>query len=101
MIPDVPVVIGHLDYFTDTLVANDQAYDYWGVMFGFEAVVPEELMLDLDNGYVRVDRCGETSLPGIYACGEVTDYWHPCVTTSAAHGIQVAKQISLKLQALS
>jgi hypothetical protein len=27
----------------------------------------------------------------------VTDYWHPCVTTAAAHGIQVAKQIALKL----
>lgn len=97
MIPDVPVMIGHLDYFTDTLVANGQAYDYWGVMFGFEAVVPEGLTLDRANGYVRVDRFGETSLPGIYACGEVTDYWHPCVTTSAAHGIQVAKQISLRV----
>ncbi|HTN40123.1 MAG TPA: NAD(P)/FAD-dependent oxidoreductase, partial [Asticcacaulis sp.] len=97
MVPDVPVIIGHLDYFTDTLVANDQAYDYWGIMFGFEAVVPEGLSLDLDNGYVRVDRFGETSLRNVYACGEVTDYWHPCVTTSAAHGIQVAKQISIRL----
>jgi thioredoxin reductase len=98
MVPDVPVIIGHLDYFTDTLVANDQAYDYWGIMFGFEAVVPEGLSLDLDNGYVRADRFGETSLSGIYACGEVTNYWHPCVTTAAAHGIQVAKQISMRLQ---
>ena len=94
MVRDVPVIIGHLDYFTDTLVANGQAYDYWGIMFGFEAVVPEGLSLDLDNGYVRVDRFGETSLRNVYACGEVTDYWHPCVTTSAAHGIQAAKQIS-------
>jgi thioredoxin reductase len=98
MIPDVPVIIGHLDYFTNSLVANGQAYDYWGIMFGFKAVVPEGLTLDLDNGYVRVDRFGETSAPGVFACGEVTNYWHPCVTTSTAHGIQVAKQISLRLQ---
>ena len=52
---------------------------------------------ELDNGYVRVDRYGETSLPGVFACGEVTDDWHPCVTTSAAHGIQVAKAISRRL----
>jgi thioredoxin reductase len=47
---------------------------------------------------VRVDRFGETSQPGVYACGEVTDFWHPCVTTAAAHGVQVAKQISMQLQ---
>ncbi|MFT4076599.1 MAG: NAD(P)/FAD-dependent oxidoreductase [Asticcacaulis sp.] len=97
MIPDVSVVTGQCDLDTDSLAVNGQAFDYWGVMYGFEAVVPEGLTLDLENGYVRVDRFGETSAPGIYACGEVTDYWHPCVTTSAAHGIQVAKQISKRL----
>ena len=50
------------------------------------------------KGYVQVNRFGETSLPGVYACGEVTDYWHPCVTTAAAHGIQSGQaQIAMKL----
>ena len=80
------------------MTVNGDAFNAFGIMFGFEAVVPEGVTPDLDNGYIRVDRFGETSLPGVYACGEVTDYWHPCVTTSAAHGIQVAKQISLRLQ---
>lgn len=101
MIPDVPVIIGPYQMDQDAMTINSEAFDAFGVMFGFEAVVPDGLALDLDNGYVRVDRFGETSEPGVYACGEVTDYWHPCVTTSAAHGIQVAKQISLKLQAAS
>lgn len=98
MIPDVPVVIG--DYTVDqpAMTINGEAFAAFGVMYGFEAVVPDGLTLDLDNGYVRVDRFGETSIPGVFACGEVTDYWHPCVTTSAAHGIQVAKQISKRLQ---
>lgn len=96
MIPDVPVIIGQ--YQADQMTVNGDAFDAFGIMFGFEAVVLEGLTLDLDKGYVRVDRFGETSLPGVYACGEVTDFWHPCVTTSAAHGIQVAKQISKKLQ---
>lgn len=97
MIPDVPMVVGRYLADQDAMTVNGEPFDAFGVMFGFEAVVPDGLTPDLDNGYVRVDRYGETSLPDVYACGEVTGYWHPCVTTSAAHGIQVAKQISLRL----
>ncbi len=97
MIPEVPVMIGAYAVDQSAMTVNSAQLDAFGIMFGFEAVVPEGLMLDLDNGYVQVDRFGETSVSGVYACGEVTDYWHPCVTTSAAHGIQVAKQISIRL----
>lgn len=101
LIPEVGVVVG--DYAADqnAMTVNGEPFDAFGIMFGFEAMAPTGLTLELDNGYVRVDRFGETSLPGVYACGEATDYWHPCVTTSAAHGIQVAKQISIKLQSYS
>lgn len=95
LIPDVPVVVG--PYTVDQMRVNGSAFDAFGVMFGFEAVVPEGLTPTLENGYIAVDRFGESSLPGVYACGEVTDYWHPCVTTACAHGVQVAKQISLRL----
>lgn len=97
MISDVPLVIGSYQADHNAMTVNGEAFSAFGVMFGFVAVVPEGLTLDLDNGYVRVDRFGETSLPGVYACGEVTDFWHPCVTTAAAHGIHVAKQISIRL----
>ena len=97
MIPDVPVVVGPYKADQSAMTLNGEAFDAFGIMFGFEAVVPQGLRPDLENGYIRVDRFGQTSLPGIYACGEVTDFWHPCVTTAAAHGIQVAKQISIKL----
>lgn len=97
MIPEIRVAVGNYAADQASMTVNGEVFDAFGVMFGFKAVVPEGLTLDIDNGYVRVDRFGETSLPGIYACGEVTDYWHPCVTTAAAHGIQVAKQISLRL----
>ncbi len=97
MIPDVAVVTGPYDVRQSAMTVNGQAFDAFGVMYGFEAVVPEGLKPRRQGGYVRVNRLGETSLPGVYACGEVTDYWHPCVTTAAAHGIQVAKQIAMKL----
>ncbi|MBW8880297.1 MAG: NAD(P)/FAD-dependent oxidoreductase [Asticcacaulis sp.] len=97
MIPDVPVRIGAFSADQMALTVDDEAFDAFGVMYGFEAVVPHGLTPRLERGYIAVDRNGETSLERVYACGEVTDYWHPCVTTAAAHGIQVAKQISLKL----
>ncbi|ESQ84708.1 hypothetical protein AEAC466_06545 [Asticcacaulis sp. AC466] len=97
LVSDVPVVVGPYEADQAAMTVNDRPFDAFGVMFGFEAVIPAGLSSKLENGYVAVDREGRTSLPGVYACGEVTDFWHPCVTTATAHGIQVAKQISLRL----
>ncbi len=96
-IPDVPVVIGPYDVRQDDMTVNGQSFHGFGVQYGFEAVVPAGLDIRGEDGYVTVDRFGETRVPGVFACGEVTDFWHPCVTTSAAHGVQVAKQISKRL----
>lgn len=96
-IPDVPVVIGSYVADQDTMTVNGAPFDGFGIQYGFEAVVPAGLDIRGSDGYVEVDRFGETRLPGIFACGEVTDFWHPCVTTSAAHGVQVAKQISKRV----
>ncbi len=97
MIPDVRVVAGPYEARQKTMTVNGEAFDVFGVMYGFEAVVPDGLKPRRQSGYVKVNRFGETSLPGVYACGEVTDYWHPCVTTAAAHGVQVARQIATRL----
>ena len=94
----VRLVIGPYRAQQAEMTINDEKFDAFGVQYGFEAVVPSGLSLRRAKGYVQVNRMGETSLPGVYACGEVTDFWHPCVTTSAAHGIQVAKQVSLRLR---
>lgn len=96
-IPDVPVVIGPYDARQEDMTVNGQRFDAFGVQYGFEAVVPAGLDIRGEDGYVTVDRFGETRVQGVFACGEVTDFWHPCVTTSAAHGVQVAKQISKRL----
>ena len=97
LIPDVRVVVGPYEAQQKAMTVNGEAFDAFGIMYGFEAVVPDGLKPRRRHGYVQVNRFGETSLPGVYACGEVTDYWHPCVTTAAAHGIQVARQIATKL----
>ena len=97
MISNVRLVVGPYEARQKAMTVNGEAFDAFGVMYGFEAVVPDGLTPRREKGYVKVDRFGQTSLEGVYACGEVTDYWHPCVTTAAAHGVQVAKQIATKL----
>lgn len=97
LIPDIAIRTGPYRADQKTLTINDEAFDLFAVMYGFEAIIPDGLSPALDHGYIRVNRLGETSVKNLYACGEVTDYWHPCVATASAHGIQVAKQISLRL----
>lgn len=76
------------------MTVNNMSYDVLGIQFGFEACIPGGLRLPLRDGYVEVDRHGAVpECSGLYAAGEVTNYWHPCVTTSYAHGVQVAKSI--------
>ena len=74
---------------------NGEAFDVISVQFGFEPVVPGGLQ-DLERsheGYLKADLWGVTGVEGLYAAGEVTHTLHPCVTTSLAHGVQVAKHI--------
>lgn len=60
----------------------------------------ERLPVTVRQGHVVVDQQGAVAgIPRLYAAGEVTGYWHPCVATSYAQGIQVAKSIQLRLHA--
>ena len=93
-VPDVRVVVGPYVADPATMTVNGEPFDLFGVMYGFEAVVPPGLAPVMENGFVAVDRLGRTSLDGAWACGEVTDYWHACVPTAVAHGVQVAWQIA-------
>jgi NADPH-dependent glutamate synthase beta subunit-like oxidoreductase len=79
------------------MTVNGRAYDVLGVQFGFEACIPGGLRLPLRDGYIEVDRRGAVpSHPGLFAVGDVTNFWHPCVATAMAHGVQVAKSIQFE-----
>lgn len=45
------------------------------------------------DGYVRVDACKRTSLPFVYAVGDVANPVHPCVVTAIADGAVAAMAI--------
>jgi len=84
------------------MTVNGTPHDIIGVQFGYEACIPGGLRLPLRDGYINVDRRGSVpEFPSLFAAGEVTNYWHPCVTTSYAHGVQVAKSIQSELLTVS
>lgn len=93
-VPAHCVHVGPFEADQARMEVNGRAYDVFGVQFGFDACIPGGLSLPLCDGYVQVDRRGAVpSHPGLFAVGDVTNYWHPCVATAAAHGVQVAKSI--------
>jgi thioredoxin reductase len=100
-VPPSNVIQG--DFFADQnrMTVNGEAFDAFLVQFGYEPVLPAcipNVQLD-PNGFVLADRWGVTTVDGFYAVGEVTQTFHPCVTTSSAHGIQAAKVIQRRLGA--
>ncbi|BCJ90924.1 oxidoreductase [Terrihabitans soli] len=80
-----------------SIQVDDESYDLLLVMYGWEPVPVFAAQLNLQRdakGYISVafDTC-ETSLPGVYAIGEVTARSHPSVVTAMADGITAAKAI--------
>jgi thioredoxin reductase len=96
-IPRARVHIGPFEVDTSRMTVNHTHYDVIGVQYGFEASIPAGLQLPLRDGYIDVERSGAVrGHDSLFAAGEVTNYWHPCVATAFAHGAQVAKSIQCK-----
>ncbi|MCU6619576.1 NAD(P)/FAD-dependent oxidoreductase [Achromobacter mucicolens] len=76
---------------------DGRQYDLILVFYGWEpqAAFADTLHLARDErGYIRTDfATAETSVPDIYAIGEVAHRMHPCVVTSMADGVVAAKAI--------
>ncbi|AHV94049.1 pyridine nucleotide-disulfide oxidoreductase family protein [Bordetella holmesii ATCC 51541] len=76
---------------------NGQHYDLILVFYGWEpqADFADGLELARDaHGYIQTDGAtARTSLPDVYAIGEVANRAHPCVVTAMADGVVAAKDI--------
>ncbi|HNQ04956.1 MAG TPA: NAD(P)/FAD-dependent oxidoreductase [Thiobacillaceae bacterium] len=75
-------------------------YDWLLVMYGYrpnsevvDSFAPELRPERLASGHLRVDAWQRTSVPGIYAAGDVTDNVQPAIPTAIAQGLAVAKAI--------
>ncbi|MET0382388.1 MAG: FAD-dependent oxidoreductase [Burkholderiaceae bacterium] len=99
-LPSRCVHVGPFEADQRSMTVDAERYDVISVQFGFEACVPGGMRLPLCEGYIEVDRRGAIpGFPGLFAAGEVTKFWHPCVTTAYAHGVQVAKSIQYEVLA--
>lgn len=97
--PPEKIHIGPFHADPAAMTVDGQPFDFFSVQFGFRAVGVEGLSPAMVGGFITVNAKGETSLPGLYACGDVTNFLHPCVATAEAGGIQAARSIADRLWA--
>ncbi len=103
LIPDG--MLWHGDYQADqaALTVNGEAFDRFVVLYGFAPVLP--VLDDLDpercdeRGFLSVDGRCETSIPRLFAIGEINARQHPCNLTAMADGVVAAKAIQRLLEA--
>ncbi|MCB5363735.1 NAD(P)/FAD-dependent oxidoreductase [Pusillimonas sp. CC-YST705] len=78
-------------------------YDLILVCYGWEPCVSFADGLPLartEQGFIATEwATAQTSLPGVYAVGEVAKRQHPCVVTALADGVTAAKAIQARLEA--
>lgn len=94
----------HLALSPDGIFADGEAFDWLLVMYGYE---PNTRVLERfepglrpqlgKSGHILVERGQRTSIPGIYAAGDVTDCIQPSVPTAIAQGLAAAKAVELDL----
>ncbi|OZI68750.1 NAD(P)/FAD-dependent oxidoreductase [Bordetella genomosp. 1] len=91
------VRIGPYEVDPQARTVDGRAFDLILVFYGWEpqAGFADSLHLARDErGYIRTDfASAQTSLPDVYAVGEVSHRMHPCVVTAMADGVVAAKAI--------
>jgi len=92
---------------------NGQPFDLILVCYGWQPCLPFLAAIDSPSdtpsspaklartrrGFIQTDwATAQTSIPGLYAIGEVAQRQHPCVVTALADGVTAAKAIQACLE---
>ncbi len=92
------VTLGNYDVDIKNMIVNGNKFDAICVFYGFEPINPFKNILELEtDNFISVNENYETSIGNIFAIGECAGKTHPCVTTSMAEGVIVAKNIQRSL----
>jgi len=100
-VPACDVRLGPYDVAPERPAVAERAYDRLVVLYGWEPYLPYALHLDLarnPRGFVKTDADCQTSIPHLYAVGEIAQRMHPCCVTSMADGVVAAKAIQRTLE---
>lgn len=94
---------GHYSVDPAKRAVDGQTYDLILVFYGWEPCVRFAAELGLQRsaqGFIATDmETAQTSVPGVYAIGEVAQRQHPCVVTALADGVTAAKAIQARIEA--
>ncbi|QRG05955.1 NAD(P)/FAD-dependent oxidoreductase [Xanthobacter dioxanivorans] len=100
-VPPADVRIGAYPVAPDVPSVASQRYDRILVFYGWEPYLPYARHLGLahsSRGFVETSADCETSVPDLYAIGEIAQRMHPCCVTSMADGVVAAKAIQRTLE---
>lgn len=101
-IPVEDVSVGPYEVDPDNLTVAGQRYDVITVFYGWTPSLDFMHGVDLARdatGFVATDRdTAETSIPNLFAIGEVARRMHPCCVTSMADGVVAAKEIQRRIE---
>jgi thioredoxin reductase (NADPH) len=101
-VPSADIFTGACVVDNKALTVNGFHYDCIVVLYGWtpqlDYMSDREIVRD-EKGFVQTDfKTAETSIPGIYAIGELAHRMHPCVVTSMADGVVAAKAIQARIE---
>lgn len=100
-VPPGNVFLGDYRVDQDTGTVDGRRYDVLIALYGWEPWLP---FLDAAapardaRGFLVTDSDCETTVPGLYAVGEVANRMHPCCATAMADGVVAAKAIQRRLE---
>lgn len=100
-VPVGDVRIGSYEVEPERPAVAERPYDRLLVLYGWEPYLPYAQQLDLARtarGFVKTDADCQTSIPHLYAIGEIAQRMHPCCVTSMADGVVAAKAIQRTLE---
>lgn len=100
-VPTEDVVVGDYVFNPDELTVDNEKFDQVLVLYGYEAkkssLLGLEIALDA-RGFVVTDASCVTTMPRVYAIGELAQRAHPCCVTAMSDGIVAAKDIQRQLE---
>lgn len=99
-VPEADIVVGDYEVNPHQNEINAQPYDVVRVCYGYEVRRSSLLGLPLattQDGLVQTDHCFETSLPRVFAIGDMAGKTRPSCTGAFAHGLVAAREIQRRL----
>lgn len=100
--PASDVRVGDYEVDEEARVVNGHHFDHIIVLYGYEANSSSLLGLNpglSPDGFVVTDAACETSIPSVFAIGEIARRAHPCCVTAMADGVTAAKEIQRRCEA--